>query len=92
MKSNFATMTETEVSSFVKKFGDLLHAGQKASLVMECDNGYARVNMEVYLQPNGHQQQQSRGASHRPGHHHPHQHARHPPQHTEGRPGPSRLR
>jgi hypothetical protein len=49
MKSNFATMSEKQVSSFVTKFGDLLDAGLKASLVMDCDNGQARLNLKVLL-------------------------------------------
>ena len=61
MKTNFASMTETQVSSFVTKFGDLLNAGLKASLVMDCDNGHARLNLEVILQPDSHQYQSRAG-------------------------------
>ena len=89
-------MTETQVSSFVTKFGDLLHAGLKASLVMDCDNGHARLNLEVILQPDSHQYQSRAG--HHPKHRHPPHlpagRAGHPPQHSDGRagPSPSRLR
>ena len=56
-------MTETQVSSFVTKFGDLLHAGLKASLVMDCDNGHARLNLEVILEPDSHQYQSRAGVA-----------------------------
>ena len=89
MRSNFATMTDREVSSFVTKFGDLLHAGLRASLVMECDNGNARVNLEVLLQPDHHQPHHSRAGHHqhsvgRPRH--PADRTCHPSQHPAGRP------
>ena len=79
MKTNVFTMTATEVSSFVTKFSDLLRAGQRASLVMDCDNGDARVTLEVFLQPDRHQHHTR--ADHQTRHRHPPQHV--PPEHNE---------
>ena len=44
-----ATMTNGELSEFVTKYIDLLNAGKKARLVMDCENGRVYVNLEVQL-------------------------------------------
>ena len=43
-----ATMTD-EISDFVTKFHNLLNAGRKARILIECENGQAYVNLEVKL-------------------------------------------
>ena len=42
-------MTEIELFEFVAKFNNLLNAGKKARLVIECENSQAYVNLEVKL-------------------------------------------
>ena len=50
-----ATMTvDPELFSSVTKFNNLLRAGMKAHLVMECENGHARVKLELLLRPSPH--------------------------------------
>ena len=50
MKNISPTMTE-EMSAFVFKFNNLLLAGLKAKLVMECENGQVRAHVEALLGP-----------------------------------------
>ena len=58
-------MTDRELWSFVTKYRQLLSAGKTAKLVMESHLGCARVNLEVFLNPANHPQEQQ--------HHHRHQ-------------------
>ena len=59
MKS--ATMTsDQELFASVTKFNNLLRAGMKAQLVMECENGCARVKLERLLRPSAHLGQRDR--------------------------------
>ena len=57
-------MTDREVWCFVTKFRQLLSAGKTAKLVMDSQQGYARINLEVLFNHHeGHEEQ----------HHHRHQ-------------------
>ena len=47
-------MTDRDLLSFVNKFKQLLNDGKMAKLVMDCEAGCVRVNLEVFFQPAHH--------------------------------------
>ena len=54
-QTNKQTMTsDQELFASVTKFNDLLRTGMKAQLMMECENGRARVKLEMLLRPSAH--------------------------------------
>ena len=63
-------MTNRELLSFVNKFRELLSAGNIAKLVMECESGSTRVNLEVLLNPDHGHPTQEEQHHHRQGHVH----------------------
>ena len=80
IEHKFSKMTDRELLSFVNKFRELLSAGNLAKLVMECESGCARVNLEVMFNPDhGHPPQQEQ-----------HHHRQGQVHHRSGR--PARLR
>ena len=64
MVNYFAAMTNRELLCFVNKFRQLLSDGNTAKLVMDCESGCARVNLEVLFQPAHHPHPQEQQKPH----------------------------
>ena len=61
-------MTNRELLCFVNKFRQLLSDGNTAKLVMDCESGCARVNLEVLFQPVHHPHPQEQQKPHQQVH------------------------
>mgnify|MGYP001199541021 CR=1 FL=1 len=60
-------MTNREILCFVNKFRQLMSDGNMAKLVMDCQSGCARVNLEVMFQPGHHPHPQEQQQPHHQG-------------------------
>ena len=60
-------MTNKEILCFVNKFRQLMSDGNMAKLVMDCQSGCARVNLEVIFQPGHHPHPQEQQKPHHQG-------------------------